>query len=210
LAPVCAARAEAAWLAGETQKVLHEARTAYDLALSKEHVWFVGELAYWQWKVGELQKVPDMAAQPFALQMAGQWAQAAEAWSALNCPYEAARALAESDDETALKQALSEFEHLGALPMMHWVARRLRDLGVKGVARGTRAATKTNLAGLTNRELEVLHLLVQGLRDKQIARDLKLSAKTVGHHVSAILGKLGVSSRAEAVIEAHKLEIVSN
>jgi DNA-binding CsgD family transcriptional regulator len=210
LAPVCAARAEAAWLAGDVQQVLREAHTAYDLALSKGHAWFVGELAYWQWKVDDLQQVPSEVAQPFALQMAGKWREAAQAWQELNCPYEVARALSESGDEIALKEALDIFENLGTRPMAQWVSRRLRDSGVKGIPRGPRSTTKTNPAGLTTRELEVLHLLAEGQRDKQIARNLNLSEKTVGHHVSAILAKLAKKSRAEAVLEATRLGILTN
>jgi DNA-binding NarL/FixJ family response regulator len=90
------------------------------------------------------------------------------------------------------------------------VTKQLRDLGVRGIPRGPRSTTKTNPAGLTKRELEVLHLLAEGQRDKQIARSLNLSEKTVGHHVSSILAKLDKKSRAEAVHEARKLGILSN
>jgi DNA-binding CsgD family transcriptional regulator len=209
LGPVRAARAEAAWLEGHPERALEEARAAYDLALEHAHPWFVGELAYWRWKLGDLKEPPEGVARPFALQIGGQCLEAAEAWRGLNCPYEAARALSESDDEAALKHALAELERLGARPMAQWVSRRLRDLGIKGIPRGPRPSTKTNRAGLTHRELEVLHLLTEGQRDKQIARGLHLSEKTVGHHVSAILAKLGKKSRAEAVHEALRLGIPS-
>jgi DNA-binding NarL/FixJ family response regulator len=66
------------------------------------------------------------------------------------------------------------------------------------LARGPRAATRENPAGLTARELEVLALLGEGLTNGEIAGRLVISEKTVGHHVSAILGKLGVRSRYEA------------
>ncbi|HEY6526290.1 MAG TPA: response regulator transcription factor [Solirubrobacteraceae bacterium] len=60
-------------------------------------------------------------------------------------------------------------------------------------------------AGLTARQLEVLPLLAEGLRNAEIAERLVVSPKTVDHHVSAILGKLGVRSRLEAVAEAGRL-----
>lgn len=169
----------------------------------------MGELAYWRWKLGESNETPQGIALPFALQIEGQSLEAAEAWRGLDCPYEAARALSETEDEAALKEALKIFEQLGAHPMAQWVSRRLRELGIKGIPRGLRPATKTNPAGLTARELEVLYLLVQGQRDKEIARRLQLSGKTVGHHVSAILAKLGKKSRAEAAHEAQRLGILS-
>ena len=68
--------------------------------------------------------------------------------------------------------------------------------------RGPRPSTRENPAGLTARELEVLALLVEGLRNAQIAERLVVSEKTVDHHVSAILRKLDVRTRAEAAAEA--------
>ena len=61
--------------------------------------------------------------------------------------------------------------------------------------------------GLTARELEVLGLVAQGLRNADIAAQLFLSDRTVGHHVSAILRKLGVRSRAQAATEAARLGV---
>lgn len=210
LGPVRAARAEAFWFEDNDEYALKEVRAIYELPLSKRHPRGLSELIYWQWKLGDLKTVPENLARPFALQIAGKPLEAAKVWRELGCPYEAARALAESDDETALKEALNVFEGLGARPMAQLVARRLRELGIKGIPRGPRPATKTNPAGLTKRELEVLYLLAQGQRDKQIARSLNLSEKTVGHHVSAILAKLGSKSRAEAVLEARQLHILPN
>jgi DNA-binding NarL/FixJ family response regulator len=60
-------------------------------------------------------------------------------------------------------------------------------------------STRSNPHGLTGRETEILALLSEGLRNAVIAKRLFLSTKTVDHHVSAILAKLGVPSRAEAV-----------
>ncbi len=55
LGHVHAARAEAAWLVGDTERALVEARAAYPLAVEKRHLWFAGELAYWQWKADALE-----------------------------------------------------------------------------------------------------------------------------------------------------------
>jgi DNA-binding NarL/FixJ family response regulator len=71
-----------------------------------------------------------------------------------------------------------------------------------------RPATKANPANLTPRELEVLVLVAQGLRNADVARRLFLSERTVAHHVSSILHKLGVRSRAEATAEASRLGLV--
>jgi DNA-binding NarL/FixJ family response regulator len=61
---------------------------------------------------------------------------------------------------------------------------------------------------LTDRELDVLRLLREGLHNKEIAGRLFISPKTVDHHISAILYKLEVKSRTKAVHEAEKLGII--
>ena len=74
--------------------------------------------------------------------------------------------------------------------------------------RGPRASTRRNPAGLTSRELEVLALLAEGLRNVHIAERLVLSARTVDHHVSAILRKLKAATRTEAAAQAVQLGIL--
>jgi len=78
---------------------------------------------------------------------------------------------------------------------------KLREVGAS-VPRGPRPATRANPAELTARELDVLRLLVEGKRNAEIAADLVVSRRTVDHHVSAILRKLGVRSRSEAALAA--------
>jgi DNA-binding CsgD family transcriptional regulator len=144
-------------------------------------------------------------AEPYRLSMAGDWAQAAELWRKIGCPYEAALALAESDDQLAMRQAIDQLVQLGARPAAAIIIRRHRKRGVRGVPRGPRARTQGNPSGLTARELEVLALLAEGLRNAQIAAQLVVSEKTVHHHVSAILNKLHVHNRHEAAAEAARL-----
>jgi DNA-binding NarL/FixJ family response regulator len=85
------------------------------------------------------------------------------------------------------------------------VARKLRALGAQGITRGPRPATQRNPAQLTVREVEVLELVGAGMRNSDIARKLFLTTKTVDHHVSSILRKLGVESRSQAAVEAARL-----
>jgi DNA-binding CsgD family transcriptional regulator len=207
IAPVRAARAETAWLAGDRAHAGEEARAAYDLALRHRHPWFTGELAYWRRLAGDTLDIPDWIAPPFALLIRGQWREAAAAWHALACPYERAWALAEGDAEAKLT-ALSIFEELGAEPAAEIVRRRLRAEGVGGIPRGPRPATRENPFGLTGREVEVLALLAQGLSNGEIAERLSLSRRTAEHHVAAILAKLDARSRAEAASLAHKHHLV--
>ena len=85
------------------------------------------------------------------------------------------------------------------------MTRRLRERGARGLPRGPRVATQGNPAGLTAREVEVLALVAEGMRNGEIAARLVLSERTVGHHVGAILRKLGVATRAQAGAEAVRL-----
>jgi DNA-binding NarL/FixJ family response regulator len=68
-----------------------------------------------------------------------------------------------------------------------------------GPAAGRRAAPEVVEEPLTPREVQVLALLAEGLANKAIAERLGISDQTVKFHVAAILGKLGVANRTEAV-----------
>jgi DNA-binding CsgD family transcriptional regulator/tetratricopeptide (TPR) repeat protein len=206
---VHAARAEAAWLSGDPDSTLREAQTVYPLVLEKRHLWFAGELAYWQWKAGALDRVPEWIATPYWLQIEGRPAAAAERWRKHGCPYEAARALAESGVAGDVARALSGFERLGALPAAKLARERLRALGAP-IPRGPRAATRANPAGLTPRELEVLGLIAGGLRNAEVAERLVVSRRTVDHHVSAILRKLGAKTRGQAAATAAELGLLKD
>jgi DNA-binding CsgD family transcriptional regulator/tetratricopeptide (TPR) repeat protein len=210
LGHVHAARAEAAWLAGHRDRAVDEARAVFELALAKRHLWFAGELAYWQWKAGALSDAPEWIAEPYRLQLDGDPHGAARAWRARSCPYEAARALAETeDDEAALREALAEFDRLGAMPAAKLVRGRLRSLGVT-VPRGPRESTRANPADLTSRELEVLRLVAAGKRNADVAAELVLSRRTVDHHMSSILRKLDVKTRNEAAAAASRLGLLQD
>jgi DNA-binding NarL/FixJ family response regulator len=108
-----------------------------------------------------------------------------------------------------VRQAIDDLQRLGARPAATIVARRLRERGVRGLPRGPRPRTRDSPAGLTPREVEVLALVAEGLRNAQIARRLVVSEKTVDHHVSAILRKLDVHTRGEAGAEAARLGLLS-
>jgi DNA-binding CsgD family transcriptional regulator/tetratricopeptide (TPR) repeat protein len=205
IAPVAAARAEVAWLEGEQEAVAEATEAALELAVRRQASWLIGELAGWRWLAGIREEIPADAAEPYALQMRGEWAWAAALWAEIGCPYEAALALAGADDDDALRGALAEFQRLGARPADAIVARRLRKRGARALPRGPRPATRQNPANLTARELEVLTLLAQGLRNAEIAERLFLARKTVDSHVSAILRKLNVPTRGQASAEAVRL-----
>jgi DNA-binding CsgD family transcriptional regulator len=197
IVPVAAARAEFAWLHGDLSRCREEAWVGYVLARNYRNPWQLGEIAYWLWRGEGLEEAPHWLAEPYRLMISGQWQAAAAEWGRLGSVYQ--RALALSDgDEQAQREALAIFEGMSARPAADLVRRRLHEQGVRG----------TNPHGLTNRQFEIVGLLAEGLRNAEIAERLSTSAKTVEHHVSAVLGKLGVRSRAEAVALAHQMGVV--
>lgn len=207
LASVSTARAEVAWLEGRTEAVALETDAAFAQAVELGEPSFASELATWRRRAGIEEKLEVEAIEPYASELAGAYGRAAELWTELGCAYEAALGLAGAEDDRAMRRSLDELQRLGAGPAAAIVARRLRERGARGLPRGPRRSTKQNPAGLTAREVEVLELVAQGLRNAQIAERLFISEKTAGHHVSAILGKLDVRSRGEASAEAQRLGI---
>lgn len=204
IAPVAIARAEAAWLEGRNDAVAAATDAALEFSVSKNSP-YTTALVYWRWRAGLPAAVPVTRDDPYALEMAGEWARAAESWAMIGCPYEAALALAGASDEPGLRRALTELQRLGARPAASIVTQRLHERGIRGVPRGPRRVTQHNPASLTAREIEVLALIAQGLRNTDVAERLFLSPKTVDHHVSAILRKLDVRTRGEAGAEAARL-----
>ena len=204
IGPVALAYADAAWLAGDTDRIVREVQPAYELALEGRDAWIAGELAVWLWRAGALTSPPTNVARPHTLEMSGDWRGAAEAWQTLGCRYHYATVLAWHGAELEQLESLHVMEQLGATAAAGALRRIMRAQGVRKIPRGSRSSTRNDPHGLTRREAEVLKLLSEGLRNSAIATRLFVSTKTVDHHVSAILTKLGVPSRAEAVAMARK------
>ncbi|MGW7818182.1 helix-turn-helix transcriptional regulator [Streptomyces puniciscabiei] len=198
------ARVETAWLLGDHELVQAEAQRGLDALADRAHPWLSGPLACWMRRVGGAPP-PVAAAGPYALELAGDWVGAAAQWDKLGCPYHAALVRL-SGDASALHQALATFEGLGARPAVGRTRAIMRTRGVRPVRRGPRAATRSNPYGLTIREMDVLKLLHEGLSDAEIASRLYITPKTAGHHVGAILTKLGVHTRQEAARKVHDSE----
>jgi DNA-binding CsgD family transcriptional regulator len=141
---------------------------------------------------------------PYGAMLRRDWSTAADAFGDAGWNYDRALMLSLCDDEPALTEAIQIARELGAAPLAEHLARRMRRLGL-AVPRGPRAQTRSNPAGLTERQLEVLALIVEGLSNADIAERLVISHKTAEHHVSAVLSKLGVSGRHAAADRAAEL-----
>jgi DNA-binding CsgD family transcriptional regulator len=192
---------EAAWMG-----LLSEA-TAFEYyrelcasgALANED-WDRGWFAFRAWRLG-LEPPEGHIFRPIRLELEGHPEEAATVWEERGYPIEATitRACAPGAD---LEGAFSNLKRLGAEGVASGLRRELGRRGVKGIPRGVRSSTKSHPAGLTSRQAEVLDLMVAGHSNAAIAEELYISEKTTGHHVSAILSKLGATNRSQAVAMA--------
>ncbi|HEX2453778.1 MAG TPA: AAA family ATPase [Vicinamibacterales bacterium] len=208
LVPVRAARAELALLQGRCDDARAEAEAGIALTCPQDLFWDVEMLRYLKWRAEGGMHAPRDASVcagrgPHGMHMRGDWRAAADAWARIGCPYERAEALADGD-VAAMEEALQVFLALGAAPAADRVRQDLRRVGVTRLRRGPRPSTRAHPAGLTRRESEILALLAHHLSNPEIGERLFVSPKTVEHHVSAILGKLEVATRDEAVLEARQ------
>jgi DNA-binding CsgD family transcriptional regulator/tetratricopeptide (TPR) repeat protein len=207
LAQARAARAELLWLSGRRDLARQEAAEAYDQASGRADPWNLGSLAIWLWRLDAGADLSADLPEPYAREIAGDWPGAAQAWERLDRPYDAALVRLASSDETGLRQALTVLDGLGARATAATARRRMKQLGMTAIPRGPRPATRAAPAGLTAREQEVLALLAEGLPDREISQRLFISERTVHHHVSAVLSKIGVSSRTAAARQAARMGI---
>lgn len=205
---VRAARAELLWVVGQPDLACQEALEAYDQAVGKIDQWKLGSIAIWLRRLGAETGRPAMLAEPYELELAGDWRGAAAIWERLGRTYDAALTrIFSCDDHAELRAALATLDELGARATATAARRRMKDLGMTSIPRGPRPATRAAPAGLTAREQEVLALLSQGLPDREISRRLVISERTVHHHVSSILAKIGAPTRLAAVRKAARMGI---
>jgi len=188
------------WLAGNQGAAAQDAALAADVAAGCD-AWKRSEIAAWLRRVDPA--APGLPAageypEPYRLQAEGHWEKAVQLWTDLGCRYEAALVRYDTSDETALRDALWAFTDLGVAPAAQLTRQKMRQSGMPSVPAGPRNTTRADPLGLTRREREVLDLISAGLTNAEIASQLFISAKTVDHHVSAVLAKLNVPTRAAA------------
>jgi DNA-binding CsgD family transcriptional regulator/tetratricopeptide (TPR) repeat protein len=192
------ARAEARWLEGDVAAARQEAELADDAV--DGNPWLRGEAAAWLRRTGSDRAARTGLAEPYQRELDGEWRVAADLWLELGCPYDAALSLLATDEESGLREALALVQDLGATATSRVVRQRMRQLGIRSIPTGQHASTREHPHGLTRREHEVLDLIREGRTNSEVAARLVISAKTVDHHVSAVLAKLDVSSRKDAAL----------
>jgi len=206
LVPTGLAHIEHAWLTGDHGRagpypgLLLERTDRPGLLVQR------GELLVYLSRLGYPAKPFPGCPEPYAAALRGDWRSAADAWLDEGDPYEHALELAGSGQVEPALEALTILDGLGATPAVALVRGRLRELGVTRLPRRPQPGTLTNPAGLTDRQLEILRLVTAGLSNAEIAQRLVVSPRTVDHHVSAILAKLGVATRREAAARAAEFE----
>jgi DNA-binding CsgD family transcriptional regulator len=209
LMPAASALAEQAWLCGDPDPRVDEAASMLRRFDGVGLEWARGDLAGWLQRLDpELVTADVEVSWPHRLQLSGRLAEAAEAWEQMDAPYDQALALVGTGEPEEIRHGLGLLDRLGADAVAARLRQDLRDRGVTNVPARRRAATLTNAAGLTAREVEVLALLDQGLSNAELAARLYISTKTADHHVSAILAKLRVSNRRQAASAGRELGIL--
>ena len=197
------ARTEAYWLDGRVDAATSELSRVREVSASvplAQRGW----VALWTRRLTGAMDAIDL--EPFTTQLVGE-VRAAELWDRLGYRYETALALMETNDEALLRDSLARLSDLGAEAAARLVRQRMRPwhpLYPRRCAYGNQgppaAADRTRAA--------ILELLSLGQSNEEISASLFISVRTVEHHVSAILGKLGVTTRKGAVGEALKLGLI--
>ena len=202
LAPAAIAAAEHTWLTGKQVTTMADLQRVMVAGIELGFRWTTGRIASWLWELGELSDAPEGIAEPYDALIGGDPARAATEFGSRGMPYERALALMHGSEPERL-EALEAFETLGASAVAARLRQTLRAEGV-AVPRGKGRATRRHAAGLTARQAEVLQLLDEGASNTEIADRLFISPRTVENHVSAILDKLDVSTREEAIEQARR------
>lgn len=210
LLPTRLALLEASWLRGDRNATRRHAKALSELPLERLNTWNYGDAAVWLHRCematmhrGHERSIP-LSRQ---LEIAGRHTDAADALLGLGMLYEAALVLAhagEDDAPEALSKALRIFEDIGARPGVEFVRRRAESLGfakkLPKPKRGPYAKARSHPLGLTGREVQILRYVREGLSNREISVELSRSERTIEHHISAMLAKLSVRNRVEALI----------
>ncbi|HEX5016994.1 MAG TPA: LuxR C-terminal-related transcriptional regulator, partial [Actinomycetes bacterium] len=209
LLPAGAAILEREWLLGWADERLPAALAMLD-DTSPGLAWARGDLAVWAQRVRPEIPVSHLEVSPVhRLQLEGEYAAAAQRWDQIGDKYEQALALVQAGGQAELRKGIELLDRLGADAVAGKLRKELREQGDVSVPVRRRQSTRSNGAGLTSRETEVLRLLDKGLSNAELASRLFISPKTAGHHVSSILAQLGVADRKQAARAGRELGLIS-
>ena len=204
--PVISALLEFEWITGKLQIETEVLEQTISLMEQVGKNYKRNKLNYWLRKARKSDLNYDERYEGYKINTVIMARDEASLWEKTGCPYEQALALFEGDDSDKRK-AIALIQNLGAQIVYEKMKLEMRSSGIKSIPRGMRKTTKANPALLTERELDVLRMLKKGMQNKEIAGQLFISAKTVDHHISAILFKLDVNSRLKAVPKAKQLGV---
>ncbi|HVU55037.1 MAG TPA: AAA family ATPase [Puia sp.] len=207
IVPVMAAMLEYEWITGQRIVEQEDIDVTKEILSRIEDTYGSNELAYWLVRAGRETLPLKEVHEVYRQDTPAEALKAARLWEQIGAPYRRALALFEGGEEDKMT-AMTLMRKLGANAVCEKMKREMRSCGIKSIPRGVRKSTQSNPALLTERELGVLQLLKEGMQNKEIAARLFISAKTVDHHISAILFKLDASSRVKAVQEAIQLGIL--
>ncbi|MFM9843208.1 MAG: ATP-binding protein [Dongiaceae bacterium] len=210
IVPVRFALTEAAWLAEDLRASHEQLTTLAAMDIANLNPWDVSELACWWQRCGVTARFPvelPRTALPRLAELRGDAAGAAGEWLQLSLPYEAALSLTQvrgPDAGSALARAVAMFDELEARPAAALARKLAQRMGVAGelpkTRRGPYAAARRHPLGLTPNEQQVLALIAQGLSNKEVARRLSRSPRTIEHQFSAVLGKFNAANRMEVLL----------
>ncbi|TXL61455.1 helix-turn-helix transcriptional regulator [Aeromicrobium terrae] len=207
--PLLAALAEHGWMTGEVDErvsglAVDELTRLGDTAGAG---WALGDLAAWVQRLGLAFQRPSELAEPYRLSLDGKHAEAAQWWHDAGDPFAEALALGDATDPELRIRGVELLDGLGATATADRRRVDMRADGIDGVPARPRESTRANPGGLTNRQLEVARLMARGLTNAEISAQLFISPKTTDHHVSAVLTKLGVSSRRDVMLQSEELAL---
>lgn len=210
ICPVVTVIAEYAWLRDKPEDAYEAlAIPLYGDVDRKIDPWLYGDWFLWRHRLGMPNGSPSAKLPPpHQLEIEGRIADAAKEWAAIGEPLSEAVCLAFGDADQ-LRRAIVLVDPMGAALVSHRLRALAKTRGLRGVKRGPYAASRSNAFGLTAKEYDVLQLMARGLSNPEIAHELFRSIKTVEHHASAVLGKLGARSRVQAIEIARKHALFS-
>jgi len=208
IVPVHLTRILHGWLTERPRMAEESFNELLSIGADNMHAWHRAELAVWGQRLGF--EVPAVFAEsppkPYALELKGARHKSTKAWMDLGATLSAALTMARGIELGEMAEALDIARDLGAEALEAHINLNAEQLGLADQLpkrkRGPYKASLNHPAGLTNKEQAVLSLLAEGQSNPEIAKALSRSRRTVEHHVSSILRKLGVENRMEAMLRA--------